>query len=161
MNQLKRHLTQAFAGLLMITGLATTTAANAQHEDGYDQTAELITGLAIGAVAGYAILQAADNYQDVHYAHNRHKRRHHHRHHRHHRGCGHYYDRRHHVYREYYHHRNRHHRHHDYDRHRGHRNHGRHHHKDRGHHHKHGVYRIREERRGHHGDSRRVTVTHF
>lgn len=160
---------KVLSGIFLMGGLVSAGTANAQYEDGYDRSAELITGLAIGAVAGYALLEAGDHLQDVHYKHKRHRHRHHHRrhYHRHHRGCAHWRDRRYHVYR----HHQRGHGHH-WDRHRGHgRDWGRHHrHQERGHHHRKrdkehhkGMYRIREESRGHGGDSHRrvTTVRHF
>ncbi|MDX1695917.1 MAG: hypothetical protein R3208_19285 [Ketobacteraceae bacterium] len=164
-------LVRFFSGLLVVAGLAGASAANAQG-DRYDDTAQLITGLAIGAVAGYALIEASEGLQDAHYKENYHHR--HHRRHEHHRGCGH--DRSYRVYRHDYHHG------HGY-RHGHNKGHGKGHYKD--HHHKkkyrhhdgghdrhygrdyhrgerHGVYRIREEsHRRHGGSDRRVTVTHF
>ena len=164
MKFLNASLVKVFSGLLVVAGLSVATSANAQ-DDRYDDAAQLITGLAIGAVAGYVLIEASEGFHDAHYKgkhHHKHKR-YHRKHHRHYRGCGH--DRDYHVY--------RHHKRHDY-----HRGHGHGHYKnkykyhDRGHHDRHygkrhhndrhGVYRIREDsHRGHGSHHRRVTVTHF
>lgn len=160
----KSTLARVFSGLLVMGGMAAASSASAQTNDGYDNTAQLLTGLTIGAVAGYALLQAADGMQDVHYK-GHHKGHRGHGYHQHHRGCGH--DRGH-----YYSYKKE--RHYGYDRghHRGHyKEHGRGkdrwHNDHRGHRdkydrHDRGMYRIKEEsysRRG--GYERRVSVTHF
>ena len=169
----KSILAKVFSGLLVMGGMAAATSASAQGNDGYDNTAQLLTGLTIGAVAGYALLQAADGFQDVHYqGHSKgdHGGRNGHGHHKHYRGCDHdrgrYYSYKH---ERYYGYDRGHQRGHYRDHHRDHHK-GKKHHREKYHRHndgyrggdRHGVYRIKEEsysRRD--GYERRVSVTHF
>ena len=164
-------LVRVFSGLLVAAGMAASTSASAQYDDGYDNTAQLLTGLAIGAVAGYALIEASDGFHEVHYrGHHRDRHHRHYRHrHRHYHGCGHRHDRHYSYHRErrHYghhghngHHRDRHHRgHHDRHDKKHYRHHDRRH--DGRHGERHGVYRIKEESRHRGGHERRVTVTHF
>lgn len=143
MKAIRIHAAKAMSLLVVLAGLATATSANAQHESGYDRNAQLITGLAIGAIAGYALLEAHDRHKDKHKHHKKHYK--HHGHHNHYN--------RHHRHDRYCHHRHkpRHDRHHH-----SHRRHERHHHRGSG------VYTVREDYRGHRGSHhKRVTVTHF
>lgn len=85
MNTLKSNMTKMVSLLVVVLGMATATSANAQHNDRYDRNAQLITGLAIGAVAGYALLEAHHRHKDRHkdrYKH-KHKPKHHHKPHHH------------------------------------------------------------------------------
>ncbi len=166
-ERLRSSLAKVFSGLVVVAGMAVSTSASAQYDDGYDDTAQLLTGLAIGAVAGYALIEASDGVREVHY-----KGKHHHRgdrhhgHHRHYNGCGHRHDRHYSYHRDRRydghrgHHRDRHHRgHHDRHDKKHYRHHDRRH--DGRHGERHGVYRIKEESRHRGGHERRVTVTHF
>merc|ERR1711991_623249 len=154
MKAIRIHAAKAMSLLVVMAGLATATSANAQHESGYDRNAQLITGLAIGAIAGYALLEAHDRHRDKH----KHSRKHHDRH-GHHHGHGHH--RGDHVGRHYrYRYGQPYDRHHRHDRHckHGHKPRHRRHHDKHRHSRHHGVYKVREDYRDHRGGHhKRVT----